>query len=78
MTVVFAHITFDSVDAKALATFWAKSGELLWYATVNAIVAFEACLVRLSTTSALITSTAMSLVNRFTTSSTWLFRRRSA
>lgn len=42
MTVVFAHITFDSVDAKALATFWAKAlGQEVddeaevWFASIN-------------------------------------------
>ena len=62
----------------SFATFWARMGDSLWYDTVNAIVAFVGFLVRLSTTSALITATSMSLVNRCTTSSAGFLRRRSA
>ncbi len=42
MTVTFAHITFDAVDAQALATFWAAAlgqrvddGAEVWFASIN-------------------------------------------
>jgi predicted enzyme related to lactoylglutathione lyase len=42
MTIAFAHITFDAVDAKALATFWSEAlgqqvdeGAEVWFASIN-------------------------------------------
>jgi predicted enzyme related to lactoylglutathione lyase len=42
MTIAFAHITFDAVDAKALASFWSEAlgqqvdeGAEVWFASIN-------------------------------------------
>jgi predicted enzyme related to lactoylglutathione lyase len=42
MTISFAHVTFDAVDAKALATFWSQAlgqsvdeGAEVWFASIN-------------------------------------------
>ena len=42
MTIAFAHVTFDAVDAKALGTFWSEAlgqplddGAEVWFASIN-------------------------------------------